>query len=453
MAIENLDNINNPNEGYLNAGLRNLFRVGISKPIELGLGAPGNIADLLLNAIKGTQKTQAELFPQIFKPMPLPERLPIPTSKDIHKYVTKPVFESVLPKGYTKAQAPWEEKLDFWGSDLPLSFILPGGVAKNVIRSLGSSALMKTGEQLGVGPEGQMVLGAIGGSLGQMGKAAVKGASPKQLISYADKTRKVAYNRATDVAKKNTYNTSNLKTKFGQLVEEALADHETPGIKSVRKNLINAYNKLNSNGQTLINDVWTDKKRFMQDIKSLKFGSPAANYTDRAITMLHDSLLNEAGLEYPTFGADYKLGNELTSAIKSKPEFAKMVSKSRTVKNAIKENPLAARLIESTIGAGAGALATATSGSLAKGVFAGVATGLVAEGIRKGGKLLSKRVSDLSALFRESPALREHFKDLMLNSANQNPAAVATSIARINSDINHVLPIIRNEGLKFGATP
>lgn len=95
---------------------RNLAQAAIETG-ERVLGAPANFAEGLL----GLANTAIELLPGVEK-SPLPETLHLPTSERIHKYVTEPIAEKVLPAGYLETQGEgedlahtaWKDFVDIW---------------------------------------------------------------------------------------------------------------------------------------------------------------------------------------------------------------------------------------------------------------------------------------------------------------------------------------------------
>jgi hypothetical protein len=407
-------------ESLLGSGLRNVARLG-ARGLETGLGGVGSIADLFLKAGKTIEPYLQ--MPELGTESSLPERLPIPTTEDIRQHVTKPIEENFLPQGYLEPQGKAEEFLDYVGADLPYIALGGAGLGQKLIRSIGSSAGIMGAKEAGLGSVGQMAGGMIGGGLpGLLAKG-----RPSQVRKYGEQLRQQNYAKAEPIAKSTYFDGTNLKKGIEDLLEEASDHLNFDKKKEVINNLGKVYNEIPS-GNLLINQAWKRKKDLNNLISNLRFDPKydvARNYYKRAVGSLK-GFLEEAGNKYPEFGKPYQSAEKLTMAVKSKPELISLFKKDSRLRQTVEKNKLA-KAVLSTFGV----LGPEIAGGLAGKVFGGT----MGAGVGAGGMYLAKKGLDIYNLATTSPDLKKHLSDLMENATIGDRAAIASTIVRMNKDL------------------
>jgi hypothetical protein len=319
------------------------------------------------------------------------------------------LVERYVPKDYLKPRHVGEKILHGIAQDLPIILATAGAGALPAIgRSASSNTAMKTAEEIGLGPLGQLVAGSIGGSGFDLFR---RGGTPGKLRATASDIMKKDYDKAAAIAPKLTENAQELEKNIGNLRVQAINTLPLDIAKKANKELARLDSAIH-NGKINVNRAWNFKKLFNK--------------------LAYNSDTNEALIPlYKKAGA--YLNDVLESASKSSPDFGKYYNRAEDLYLGLKAPSKLRRILEENTD-----LEKLLTSPLAKLGLFGAATKPLAAGKAALNALSVVPITKYTArsvdFFTKSKTARQLFNDILKDALSDNKASLASNLTKLNNE-------------------
>lgn len=368
------------------------------------LGLPGDVIGGVLGL------ANAGIGAVTGKESPLPSKLLVPTSEDIRTYVTKP-----LTGEYLEPRGSWEKFADDIVGDAATIFMPAKGkipFGKAVLGAFGRSAVGNTSKWAAEEVTGSPLIGGAA-KIGSMALAGTFGGR-KELGKIKNKSYEDAFSK---VPPKTSFDITPEKNKLDKLLNSIKR-----GDKPEKDFLVGRLESINNIAKhpdkAQIREIIDLKQDWNKHLSDPKLSSASRSILGKSVGILNEGI-GRYGASNPEFFEPYKIGEELTGALKSTNYFQKMLNKHPYIQESVK-NPVVKALFY--FGSGAGAKEVGLQGALGIGAAA----------------LGAKESAKMYQLLFKSPFARRYYKGAIEAALKNDSSALLKNMVGLDKAADRI---------------